>query len=188
MLVKLTYTPPEAPEPPPPSEPLPSVEVETFTQAWPIEGSRTHLKVLDYPRQAAGPERVRLCEIALPGSKAGDHLSCLASIQASNKLGYAIEFGASILATTDASGIQGHTIHREKGYNVTPQLDPNGNVWHGMHHGPIMMGGHYEIPYDGDWYILIVCYAGGSSYTSTPYDWMVLDPLGSFSVQRIRVL
>lgn len=166
---------------------------ETFVHPGPVEGGITHLKVYDYPRQAASPERYRIAQIMLSGCLPGDQITALASVQASNTKDYAVEFGASIRATQSATGVQGNNIHREKGSNIVPQIFDTLNdgvlrTFPGQHHCDKTLAGHYIIPSAGTWYIILVVYAGGSSKTPNPHDWIPLDPFGNFSVQRTRTI
>lgn len=160
-------------------------QVDTFIAPKPME-KVSALKVYDYPRQQQAPERVRIADLLIPDCNMGDQLACMASIQATNERPYAVEFTAGLKATKSSTGTSGIFIDYEHGYNISPHM-VSGGIWHGLHHGPLSLGGHWVVPEDGDWYVTVVAYAGGSSFTPDPYDWLVLDNIGDLSVQRIRI-
>lgn len=148
----------------------------------------SYLEVRDYPRQAREPIRRALAETYLLEVEAGDILWIEGMIEVTNDLCYAVECGWKLIYSRSTGEVIGDAIiSPELGYNVSPQVDPNGNTFHGMHHGVVPFSGSFVIKENATGrYVTLVVYAGGSSYTGIDDRLKVEERYGHMSVLRFR--
>lgn len=169
-------------------DPIQSISsvTEYFASDYPIEiwGS---LPIRDYPRMGS-PIRQRIAEIHLPNSKAGDIVQFNFGFEVTNNQYYAVELTGKIILTQELypSIVSIKDVSKERGYNVSPQNDQYGKVFHGMHHGIVERSGTFVIPEDGDYFIAAIFYAGGSSFTQTSEALKIESNYGDFNAIRIR--
>lgn len=145
------------------------------------------LPIIDYPRMGS-PIRQRVAHLFLPDCKTGDIVQFHYSMEVTNDQYYAVEFtGKIILTAEEYPSINGcKLVSDERGYNVSPQVDQNGNVFHGMHHATDDRSGSFVIDSDGDYWIAAVYYAGGSSFTQTSESLRIEPNYGDFTAVRFR--
>lgn len=133
------------------------------------------LPVLHYDAQNP-PARFNILECAVPLCLPGDVFIIEGQFGVTNDLPYAVEVARKLIFAETPGAIDGDVVTRESGHNVSPQVDPFGNVWHGMHHGMFTFTGLFQIPRNvpSTCYFAVVAYAGGSSYTG-PADTIKLE-------------
>jgi hypothetical protein len=158
--------------------------IEHFSSPKPIEKTGW-LSIRDYPRMG-NPVRIRVADVYLPNCLAGDIVQFNFGIEATNMQYYAVEFTGKIVLTEDSSGINGTAVSQERGYNISPQVDQYGEVFHGLHHGVAERAGSCVIPSDGDYYLAAIYYAGGSSFTQSSESLKLESGYGDFSAIRFR--
>ena len=126
----------------------------------------TSMPVVHYDEQTP-PHRVCLLECMAPMCRAGDLFMIEGQFGVTNDLRYAVEVVRKLIFSEASQSIDGDVVTREAGQNVSPQIDPQGNVWHGMHHGLFTFTGLFQIPRSvaANCYFSVIVYAGGSSYT-----------------------
>lgn len=113
------------------------------------------------------PARYNILECMVPMCRVGDLFMIEGQFCVTNDLPYSVEIARKVIFSEASGVIDGDVVTRESGHNVSPQVDPEGNVWHGMHHGMFTFTGMYQIPrnVEPNGYFSVVAYAGGSSYT-----------------------
>lgn len=146
-----------------------------FAAQKPIEKVST-LEVWDYGKDKPNqfPSRVRFAELLIPGCEKGDILDVQFGFQVSNNLNYPVEVSWRVLLTKDSEGYMGIPIAPGRGYNLPPEV----------HHGPGGDCGRIEIPEDGDWYVVIMLYGGGSSFSQLGDTLQVDVGYGSLTAMR----
>lgn len=122
--------------------------------------------VVHYDAQTP-PVRVCLMECMVPMCRVGDLFMIEGQFVVTNDLPYSVEVVRKLIFSETPGAIDGDIITREGGQNVSPQMDPENNVWHGMHHGLFTFTGMFQISrvVPANCYLSVVMYAGGSSYT-----------------------
>lgn len=123
------------------------------------------------------PARYNILECMVPMCRVGDLFMIEGQFCVTNDLPYSVEIARKLIFAEAPGMIDGDIVTRESGHNVSPQIDPQGNVWHGMHHGMFTFTGMFQIPraVAATCYFAVVAYAGGSSYTG-PNDVVTLEP------------
>lgn len=124
----------------------------------------SYLEVYDYPRQAISPVRVCVMEVFIPNCLGNDILVVNGEVEVTNDLPYAVEVCRRVSLETSTGGILGPIITPEAGENVTPQMWEN-SIFPGQHHMLIPFSGLYVVTNPGNYFVSLVMYAGGSSYT-----------------------
>lgn len=148
---------------------------QLFCSAKPIERFSA-LGVQDYGPGKVNPfpARVRFAEVFVPGCEKGDILDIHFNSQVTNDLTYEVEVAWRMVLTKDAEGYVGVSPSSGYGYNLPPAV----------HHGPMTLTERMVVPEDGDWYVVILAYAGGSSLSQIGDTIKVDVGYGSFTVLR----
>lgn len=155
-------------------------QIDYFKAADPIEKVPT-LNVRNYGAGTAHqlPDCVRLADVLLPGCKTGDLVKATGGYQVTTELPYLVEVSGSLVLSREATGVTGWASMigtGGRGYNADAQ----------MHHAPLEMHGAVVVPDDGDWWVVMMAYAGGGS-TSQPGDTVRVDVgYGDLDVIRYR--
>jgi len=178
------------------------VQLDTYVAPW---GSNINndLPIINY---STGSEREwrRVQHVLVPDVQPGDVLSYTFSTSTTNPYGYSVELSGGLVLTPDPTGTAGLEnmssvsnadqpsnglfMSRVPGYNISPQTDPSGSVWHGMHHGKWTISGSYIVPQGviGDRYAAACFYAGGSSYTQSGEIFVIEPYTTDMSITRTR--
>jgi len=161
-------------------------KVELFTEPKPIEKWGA-LQIVDYPRMGTAV-KIRIAQLKIPNCKAGDIISFDFGVEVTNRQYYAVEFTGKIIFTPNAypSITGGKVVSGERGYNISPQTDHYGNVFHGMHHGTDQRSGSFVVENDGDYWLAAIYYAGGSSFTQRSEALKIEKGYGEFTAVRYR--
>lgn len=111
--------------------------------------------------------RLNILECLVPMCRVGDMFIVEGQFGVTNDLGYSVEVARKLIFAESSGAIDGDVVTRESGHNVTPQIDLQGNVWHGMHHGMFTFTGMFQIPrvVPENCYFAVVAYAGGGTPT-----------------------
>ena len=111
--------------------------------------------------------RLNILECLVPMCRVGDLFIIEGQFGTTNDLGYSVEVARKVIFSETSGSISGDLVTRESGHNVSPQIDLNNNVWHGMHHGMFTFTGLWQIPRTvaADCYFSVVVYAGGGTPT-----------------------
>lgn len=130
------------------------------------------VEVSDYPRMRQGPVRVRLADVFVPMTAAGDLLEIDFGMQVTNDLLYPVETGTHLVWTPWPTGIAGIVITPERGANAMWQVPGQG----GEHHKAIERSAKFEIPEhcDGPGYVAAIFLTGGGS-NSAWGDYLKID-------------